>query len=126
MSVEVAPARLRELVGIQDVYILPEDDFAGGALIPALCIAQRYDCMAGFFGSGAFRKLSHGLAEYIQRPTAPIRLLISPNVDEQDQQAMRAGLREPAQVLEARLRALVGDALVSESALERYTLECLA
>ena len=111
---------------LRPLYIVPRDDLIGEVLIPCLRRTRTLDCMFGYFGSGALADLAPGLAEYLNRPTDDARLIISPQLQPQDLAAMEQGLRTPVSVLERRLFELLGEARVSESALVRHTLECLA
>lgn len=126
MGLTETKVRLRELTWIKPAYIVPRHDFVEEALIPCLTVTDAYDCMAGFFSSGAFRDLAPGLASFIARDTPPMRLMISPFVTSQDQAALASGATDPAAVLSARLESVYGEAEVSEGALIRHTLECLA
>jgi len=117
---------LRELTWLRPSYIIPRHDFVKEALIPCLEVADTYRCMAGFFDSGALRDMAPGLAQYIARPGKVVKLIASPYIDGDDQQAIKRGLKTPLQVLEQTLLELCGTAEVSESALVAHTLHCLA
>ena len=108
------------------LYVIPRDDFAHSVLIPSLRLSASVDCMFGFFGSEALRSIAPGLAEYLVRSDSPMRLIVSPNISAQDVAALREGVSTPSEVLEVRLRELLGEAKVSASALVKHTLECLA
>ena len=82
--------------------------------------------MFGFFGSDALRSISPGLAEYLVRGNSPMRMIVSPYISTKDITALREGVSTPSEVLEARIRELLGEAKVSASALVKHTLECLA
>jgi superfamily II DNA or RNA helicase len=82
--------------------------------------------MSGYFGSGALRHLAPGLAAFINETAGVFRLLISPVLDQADQDALRRGARQPEEVLAEAARTLLTDGRVSRSALERHTLECLS
>ena len=82
--------------------------------------------MFGFFSSEALRSISPGLAEYLVRTENPMRLVVSPNISDLDYGALRDGVSTPQEVLENRLKELLGEAKVSASALVEHTLECLA
>lgn len=116
---------LRDL-RLRPVYIVPRDDLIGEVLVPCLRCTQTLECMFGYFGSGALADLAPGLAEYLNRPTGDTRLIISPHLQPQDLTAIEEGLSTPAAILERRLLELLGEAVVSESALVHHTLECMA
>src|SRR5262249_51285854 len=63
---------------------------------------------------------------FLGRSAERMRLLVSPNLSSDDLEAMRRGVATPAEVIEARLLEAYGEAVMSESALVRHTLECLA
>ena len=110
----------------KSLYVIPRDDFVHSVLIASLRLSVSVDCMFGFFGSEALRSISPGLAEYLVRGDSPMRMIISPHVSTRDLAALREGVSTPSEVLEARLRELLGEAKVSASALVKHTLECLA
>jgi len=117
---------LRDLHGIRPLYIVPRDDLVSEVLVPCLQSTTSLSCMFGYFGSAALRDIAPGLAVFLGRSTERMRLLVSPNLSADDLEAMRTGVTTPAEVLERRLAELLGEAAVSESALVRHTLECLA
>ena len=117
---------LRELDNLRSVYIVPRDDLVHEVLIPALKRTDRLACMFGYFGSGALADLAPGLADYLAGDNEPARLLVSPHLEPGDLDAIRQGVSTPAEILEARLIDLLGEATVSEMALVRHTLECLS
>ncbi|MBI2830761.1 MAG: DEAD/DEAH box helicase [Chloroflexi bacterium] len=108
------------------LYILPEDNLLGEVIIPCLRTSNTYDCMTGFFHSSALREMAPGLAEFILHPEGKMRLLSSPYLSIEDQTAIRDGSETPAELLARRLEDLYGSHEVSESALVKHTLECLA
>jgi superfamily II DNA or RNA helicase len=122
---EPVKSMLRDLA-LRPIYIVPRDDLIGEVLVPCLRRTMSLDCMFGYFGSGALADLAPGLAEYLNRSTDDARLIIGPYLQPQDLATIEEGLTTPATVLEGRLLKLLGEASVSESALVRHTLECLA
>ncbi len=117
--------QLRDLT-LKNIYFVPRDDLVHEVLIPCLSRTRSLSCMFGYFGSGALADLAPGLAEYLTSQTAPMRLLVSPNLEPGDLEAIREGVSTPAEVLQARLVSLLGEARITESALVRHTLECLS
>lgn len=110
----------------KSLYILPRDNYVGEVLVSSLKNAKSVDCMFGFFGSAALRSIAPGLSEYLARDTEPMRLVVSPNISVDDLNALQEGLSTPAEIIEARLAELLGDAKISSSALVKHTLTCLA
>jgi superfamily II DNA or RNA helicase len=116
---------LRDL-DVEPVYLLPDDCFIDDVLVPALQCAEGFDCMVGFFESSALADLAPGLAAYLSRDTASVRLIISPVVSERDFRALRDGVTLPASMIEGRLLAAMQSASISENALAKHTLMCLS
>ncbi|MCY3826197.1 MAG: DEAD/DEAH box helicase family protein [Candidatus Dadabacteria bacterium] len=110
----------------KSVYIVPRDNYVNDVLISSLKHATSLDCMFGFFRSAALRSIAPGLAEYLARDTQPMRLVVSPNISAEDFSALREGVSTPVDVIEARLKHLLGKAKISTGALVRHTLTCLA
>ena len=105
---------------------LPEDPVADEVLIPGLRCADGFDCMVGFFGGRALRQLAPGLASYISRAAAPMRLLVSPVLTENDLAAVRTGTTMPADAIADALGVALHDETALSDALAAHTLECLA
>ena len=104
------------------LYFVPGDELAEEVLIPAFAQATSASCMMGFFSSRSLAELAPGLATYIAQDNAGFRLIISPFLSEEDQEALRQGLRS---VSELAKKALSGD-VPSEDELQRHTLRCLS
>ncbi|MFQ5750602.1 MAG: DEAD/DEAH box helicase family protein [bacterium] len=118
--------KLKNLYIVQPLYFIPRDNFVGEVIIPCLKIVNEFRCMLGFFSSESLREIAPGLAEFLQREDTNMCLLISPYLSSKDQEALAKGINTPVEVLERRLVELFGNARVSESALMRHTLDCLA
>lgn len=108
------------------IYFLPDDNFIDNVLVEGLRRATAFDCMVGFFDSGAMADLAPGLAAYLDRNTASIRLVISPNVSEADFEALRDGTVQPRDLIKARLIEVLGSSDITDDALANHTLLCLA
>ena len=117
---------LRSLSDIQPIYFLPEDNLLGEVIIPCLQAATDYDCMTGFFHSAILREMAPGLADFIGRPGGKIRLLASPYLTQEDQEAIRNGISTAPEILARRIEEIYGSPDITVSALARHTLECLA
>lgn len=105
---------------------LPEDPVADEVLIPGLRAADGFDCMVGFFGGEALRQLAPGLASFISRGSAPMRLLVSPLLTDDDLAGIKAGLTLPGEVLADAVGAALNDEVALTDALANHTLQCLA
>lgn len=110
---------------VEPLYDLPHDNLAGDVLIPATSIADEIMVASGFFSSGALAKIAPGLAPAIAA-RASIRLLLSPDLADEDWDAIRRGVREPEQTVRDVVERLLLEASVSAAALEHHTLDCLA
>jgi len=119
-------SRLRVLDDRKPTWRLPDDPVVEEVIVPALQVADEFLCMVGFFGGGALRELSHGLAAYITRGRHPVRLLASPVISEPDQEAIQLGVRKPHEVLGDAIAAAFRDEVVLQSALAEHTMRCLA
>jgi superfamily II DNA or RNA helicase len=82
--------------------------------------------MAGFFSSSSFTQLAPGLAAFVNRSCGTFRLLLSPRIENKDRQAIEAATVNPEEVLAEAARRLFEGGLLSESALARHTVHCLA
>jgi superfamily II DNA or RNA helicase len=116
---------LRDL-DVEPIYVLPDDAFIDDVLVPSLRCSEGFDCMVGFFESSALADLAPGLAAYLSRDTASVRLIISPVVSEDDFRALREGVTLPAAIIQERLLSALQSASVSENALAKHTLLCLS
>jgi superfamily II DNA or RNA helicase len=117
---------LRNLTSIKGLYAVPGEDLVGEMLIPAMAVSTSVRCMAGFFGSAAFRHIALGLAAFINDSTGPFNLLISPVLSEEDREALQSAIDRPEAILARAAVSLFEGARVSASALQRHALDCLS
>jgi|APSaa5957512535_1039671.scaffolds.fasta_scaffold08934_3 superfamily II DNA or RNA helicase len=117
---------LRDLNSCKPRYHRPRDPVAEEVLIPALERAEDFRCMVGYFGSGALRELAPGLASYIFNSERPLRLLVSPQISPQDQEALELGLKRVEEVVGQTLEDLFGGETGLTDELARHTKRCLA
>lgn len=117
---------LRFLDNRKPTWRRPDDPVVEEVIIPSLQVAERFDCMVGYFGGGALRELAAGLASYIVRSEAPLRLLVSPVISEEDQEAIRLGMSNVRGVLEDAMATAMDDEVALTSALAQHTQKCLA
>ncbi|EYD75305.1 hypothetical protein Rumeso_03129 [Rubellimicrobium mesophilum DSM 19309] len=113
---------LSRLNDLRPLLILPDDDLPGEVLIPAFRASTSAACMMGFFSSASLAALAPGLATFLNETGGALRLIASPFIAPEDQAAIEAGTADPAGVADAALANLV----VTEDALARHTLDCLA
>lgn len=111
---------------LRPVYLVPRDDIANGIFIPTMGSAHSVRCMAGFFNSSSFAQLAPGLAAFVNQSRGALQLLISPPMGDTDRQAIEAATVHPTSVLKAAALQLLEDGLLSESALARHSVQCLA
>ena len=126
MVASVAVSRLRLLDDRKPTWRRPDDEVVEDVIIPALQVADGFDCMVGYFGGAALRELSHGLAAYILHSDQPIRLLVSPVLSESDQAGIRLGTRSPTELLNGAIESAFSDETALASALAQHTKHCFA
>ena len=80
----------------------------------------------GFFSSRCLAQIAPGLADFINASTGTLSLLVSPELSEADQAAIRRGVLEPQAVLQESMKRLFEQARLSESAVERHTASTLS
>ena len=111
---------------VRPAYEIPDDDLVGEILTPALCAADTVRLEAGFFTSRCLAQVAIGLAAFINNSDATLDLMVSPEISEEDQEAIRRGIREPQAVLDEALECLFTQARISDSAVQQHTVETLA
>ena len=113
---------LRFLDHIHPLYMLPTDPLAEEVLIPSFQVADTVDCMVGFFSSEVLASLAPGLATYISTSRNNFRLIISPLLRTEDQDAIEDSLEMAYDVADRILKEFV----ISEDLLQRHTLKCFS
>lgn len=116
----------RALASALPSYEIPDDDLVGEVLIPALKHADAVWIAAGFFSSRCLAQIAPGLAIFLRRPRAGLRLLASPEIAFEDRAAIDEGLRSPEKVLDSRIVQLLTEAETSGSEVEQHCVRCLA
>jgi len=106
---------------VRPIYMVPTDPLAEEVLIPAFRIAERVDCMVGFFSSEILASLAPGLATFITSSDNSFRLVISPFLRSEDQVALEKGLRSSDDVA----GRILDELIVTKDSLQRFTLRCL-
>ncbi len=112
----------RALDGIRPLYILPADPLGEEVLIPSFQVADKVNCMVGFFSSAVLSSLAPGLATYITESRNSFRLIISPLLRAEDQAAIEEGLKSAEEVAGVVLEELI----FTEDLLHRHTLKCFS
>ena len=120
--ITVSKKTLRSLDEVPPLYMLPTDPFAEEVLIPGFKVAERVDCMVGFFSSEVLASLAPGLATYINGSKNSLRLIISPLLSDKDQAAIKDGLKPENKIVNNFLEELA----VTEQLLQIHTLKCLS
>lgn len=111
---------------VRPAYEIPQDDLVGEILIPALRTADEVRVAAGFFTSRCLAQIAGGLAAFINDSSSALDLMISPEITAEDRDAICRGIQEPEVVLENALMKLFEKAQLSDSAIERHTVDTLA
>lgn len=112
----------QSLSSIKPLYFLPSDPFPEEVLIPAFRLAEKADCMMGFFSSGSLSSLAPGLATYINLSNYSFRLIISPFLRQDDLEAIENSIRSPKEVINDFLESLI----ITDDLLQQHTLKCLS
>ena len=111
---------------VRPAYEIPDDDLVGEILTPALRSSDDARVAAGFFTSRCLAQIAGGLAGFINDSDTILDLMVSPEISEEDREAIGRGIREPEVVLGEALERLFTEACLSDSAVQRYTVETLA
>ena len=111
---------------VRPAYFIPDDDLVGEILTPALRSADDARVAAGFFTSRCLAQIAGGLTALINDSDAVLDLMVSPEISEEDREAIRRGISEPEVVLEEALERLFTLARLSDSAVQRHTVDTLA
>ena len=89
-----------------------------------LCDELRIE--AGFFSSRCLAQIAPGLAAFVNDTKGILQLMASPEISEEDQEAIRRGVSDPQTVLQQAMDKLFESARLSESAIERHAVETLS
>ena len=111
---------------MRPVYEIPDDDLVGEILVPAMRTCDDLRIGVGFFSSRCLAQIAPGLAAFVNDSNNVLKLMVSPVIREEDQRAIESGVREPQTVLNRAMERLFEQARLSESAIERHTVETLA
>jgi len=114
--------KLRSLKQVKPLYILPHDPLSDEFLIPAFRVAERVDCMMGFFSSEVLAQLAPGLSTYISCSRKSLRIVISPFLSEADRDAIENSLDFTEEIV----GRIFEEVTATESLLEQHTLKCLS
>ena len=117
---------LTQFAELRPVYEIPDDDLVGDILVPAMRSCDDLRIGVGFFSSACLAQIAPGLAAFVNDTSNTLKLMVSPIVSEEDQEAINSGVREPQTVLNRAIERLFEKARLSESAIERHTVETLA
>ena len=115
-----------QFIGVRPIYEVPAHDLVGDVLIPAMRLCEEIRIEAGFFSSRCLAQVAPGLAAFVNDTNGILRLMASPEISEEDQEAIRRGARDAQTVLQEAMDRLFENARLSESAVERHAVETLA
>ena len=105
---------------IKEYYRTSDDDIVNDFLIPTLKMAKLYKRAAGFFSSTALVKLSVGISGLINNG-GKMQLVVSPNLSQEDIDAIKLGYEKKEQVVEKVLLSSLDEEL-SETNKDRLNL----
>ena len=119
-----APTSLRDVRGMNPLYVLPDDPLTEDVLIPSFSVADRVDAMMGFFTSASLKTIAPGLATFINESDGRLRLIVSPMLRQDDLDAIETGIGEAA--IESLIEQSISNMTVTADLIERHTLQCLS
>ena len=111
---------------VRPAYEIPTQDLVGEVLVPAMRLCDELRIEAGFFSSRCLAQIAPGLAAFVNDTKGILQLMVSPEISEEDQNAIRRGVNDPQAVLEQAMDKLFESARLSESAIERHAVETLS
>ena len=111
---------------VRPAYEIPAQDLVGEVLVPAMRTCEEVRIEAGFFSSRCLAQIAPGLAAFVNDTKGILQLMVSPEISEEDQEAIRRGVTDKQIVLEQAMDRLFESARLSESAIERHAVETLA
>ena len=114
------------LAQVRPLYEIPDDDLVGEVLVPAMSHAEEVWIGSGYFSSRCLAQVAPGLAAFIERSEAPLKLLISPEISPEDHEAIEKGITTRQDLVDRLAAELFGDDGFSESALVEHTRECFS
>ena len=121
------PLRLQTALGTAaPIYILPADDAIEEVVVPAFRIADSVDCMMGFFSSASLSQIAPGLAEYLTRTDQPLRLVISPYLNDADRRIVERTVDTDVNAIREIGSTPILGSVVDQDRLVTHTLDCLA
>ena len=111
---------------VHPAYEIPSQDLVGEVLVPAMRLCDELRIEAGFFSSRCLAQIAPGLAAFVNDTKGILQLMASPEISEEDQEAIRRGVSNPQTVLDQAIDKLFESARLSESAIERHAVETLS
>ena len=111
---------------VRPAYEIPADNLVGEILVPAMRLCEELRMEAGFFSSRCLAQIAPGLAAFVNDTPGVLQLMVSPEISEEDRDAIQRGVTDPQIVLEQALDKLFESARLSESAIERHSVEALS
>ena len=112
--------------GLRAAYELPIDDLIGEVLIPAMRSSGEVRIAVGFFSSRCLAQIAPGLADFVNDSEGTLKLLVSPELSEEDQYAIKQGTSNREAVVQESMTRLFEEARLSASAIERHAANTLA
>ena len=114
------------LTDVAPIYEIPDDDLIGEVLVPAMSHADEVWVGSGYFSSHCLAQVAPGLADFIERSQAPLKLLISPEISPEDRAAIKKGVTTEQDLVDRLAEDIFEGGTLSESALIEHTRECFA
>ncbi|MEZ9670283.1 DEAD/DEAH box helicase family protein [Vibrio atlanticus] len=103
------------------VYFPNETNIVDDLFLPVAKTSFSFDCLSGYFSSKALSELAEPLAYLFEKPSTYGRFIISPNLSEEDKNA----LLEAYSCDESILHYLVDENNLDKDAISKHTLEVM-
>jgi len=89
-----------ELKNLKPIYFPSECNIDKELFLPLAIVASSFDCMVGYFTSGSLEELARSIACYLSSdPQSKMRLIASPNLSENDINAIKEALHNDKDLL---------------------------
>ncbi|WP_137227202.1 DEAD/DEAH box helicase family protein [Shewanella sp. MEBiC00475] len=106
---------------LSPVYFPNEVNIVKNLFIPVSSLSNSFDCLSGYFSSKVLSELAEPLSELFIKPTAKGRFIISPNLNEEDKNALFEAYNRG----ESSFEFLVGKIDISKDQLTTSTLDVM-
>lgn len=90
---------LDTLEELEPLYFANEHDLDREVFFPIIKVSKSISCMTGYFTSGALRELAYSISYFLKSQEAPLKFIVSPNLNPDDMSALQNALRIDANLI---------------------------